>query len=127
MMKTVMIVDDLPVYRAKIRDLLTNAGYRCIEASDGGDAVEKYGTEQPDAVLMDLELPVMDGIAALREIRADYPDAQVAMLSAYGSPNAVELAMAYGAVDYVVKTASSAAILQCVSTLLKESRTSMFA
>ena len=126
-MKTVMIVDDLPVYRAKIRELLTNAGYRCIEAADGGEAVQKYDAESPDAVLMDLNLPVMDGIAALQEIRADYPDAKIAMLSAYGSHNATELARAHGAVDFVVKTASSATILQCVSTLLRESRTSMFA
>lgn len=127
MTQTVMIVDDLPVYRAKIRDLVTNAGFRCIEAANGQDAVDKYGEEQPDVVLMDLNLPIMNGIEALEEIRADYPDAKIAMLTAYNSRNTMELAKTHGAADYLAKTASNAAILQCVGSLLRRSTTSMFA
>ena len=115
-----MIVDDLPMHRARVRELMANAGYRCIEATNGAEAVQLYEAEAPDAVLMDLEMPVMDGIGALRAIREDDPSARIAMLSQYGSRAAVELAKEFGAVDYILKTASNQDVLNCVRTLLRE-------
>ena len=99
---------------------MTNAGYRCVEASNGAEAVQLYEEEAPDAVLMDLEMPIMDGIGALRAIRTEDPHAQIAMLSQYGSRATVELAKEYGAVDYILKTASNQEVLDCVRSLLGE-------
>ena len=142
MPKTIMIVDDsaspglsgpivaqdhIPMHRARVRDLLSSAGYRCLEASDGTRAVELFEIEAPDAALMDLEMPGMDGVLALQEIRRLHPHARVAMFSVYGNGASRDLALSYGAVDYVLKGASNDRVLQCVRGLLGEPQTPLVA
>ena len=123
--KKVLIVDDVAMHRARVHELLSAAGYDCLEARDGVVAVSMYETEQPDAVLMDIEMPRLDGMGALEAILQDDPDAKVAMLSVYGSKAATQLALESGAMDYVLKTDPGKRILECVRHMLGESTTSL--
>ncbi len=127
MPKTIMIVDDIALHRARVRDLLASAGYQCLEASDGTRAVALFEIEAPDAVLMDLEMPGMDGVLALQEIRRLHPHAKVAMFSVYGNGASRDLALSYGALDYLLKGASNDRVLQCVRGLLGEPETPLAA
>ncbi len=125
--KKILIVDDIAMHRARVHELLSSAGYDCLEARDGLAAVSMYETEHPDAVLMDVKMPRLDGMGALAAILEDDPDAQVAMLSVYGSMAATLLALEAGAVDYVLKTDPGKRILDCVRNMLGESTTSIVA
>lgn len=103
MMPKVLVVDDAVFMRTKASKLLTEAGYSVVEASNGEEAVEKYAKERPDVVLMDITMPGMDGITALKKILADHPDARVIMCTALGQRSMVLEAIKSGAKDFVVK------------------------
>ena len=83
-MAQILIVDDAAFMRMKFKKLLTANGYQVVEASTGVEAVAMYSSEQPDAVLLDITMPDMDGLQALREIRQLNPNAQVTMVTAMG-------------------------------------------
>lgn len=102
---TVVLVDDDPDVRAVIRALLTVRGsFEVVaEASDGNDAVATVNREQPDVVLLDLSMPVMDGLTALPLVREAAPRARVVVLSGFGTDHAVHLAMRQGADAFVHK------------------------
>jgi len=102
-MPKVLIVDDAVFVRARNSKLLSEAGYEIAEASNGEEAVERYRTFAPDVVLMDITMPVMDGLSALREIRRLNSGAKVIMCSALGQQGIVLQAIKSGAVDFVVK------------------------
>ena len=83
--KTILIVDDAAFMRMMIRDILTKNGYEVVgEAENGGRAIEKYKELLPDLVIMDITMPEVNGIEAVREIRKINPDSQVIMCSAMG-------------------------------------------
>jgi two-component system cell cycle response regulator DivK len=71
MIKRILVVEDQADLRGILRDLLRGSGYAVIEASDGGEGVAKAKTERPDLILMDIQLPVLDGYETTRQIRAD--------------------------------------------------------
>jgi two-component system cell cycle response regulator DivK len=71
MTKRILVVEDQDDLRAILRDFLTASGYDIIEAADGGEGVAKAQSERPDLVLMDIQLPVLDGYEATRQIKAD--------------------------------------------------------
>jgi two-component system chemotaxis response regulator CheY len=83
--------------------LLKQLGHEAVEASDGAQAVEVFKQVRPDVVLLDITMPVMDGLEALREILALDPKARVAMVTAVGQQKVVMEAMKAGARDFVVK------------------------
>ena len=83
-MPTVLVVDDAAFMRMRAGKLLSQNGYQVIEAENGLDALNLYVQHKPDLVLMDITMPVMDGITALKEIRQADPKAKVVMLSAMG-------------------------------------------
>ena len=84
MAKNILIVDDAAFMRMMIKDILTKNGYNVAgEAENGAKAVEKYNELKPDLVLMDINMPVMDGYDALRLIRERAPDIPVIALTAY--------------------------------------------
>lgn len=104
MTKTVLIVDDAVFMRMKLKDILEKNGYAVLgEAKNGLEAVEKYKTEKPDLVTMDITMPEMDGVEALKEIKAFDANAKVLMCSAMGQQSMVMEAIREGALDFIVK------------------------
>jgi len=104
MSKKILITDDALFMRVTLKNMLTANGYEVVgEAVNGQDAVEKYAACRPDLVLMDITMPIMDGIAATRAIKAGDPAAKVIMCTAMGQKNMVVEAIQAGAKDFIVK------------------------
>ena len=119
MAKKILTVDDAAFMRKMVKDTLTKAGYTDVyEAVDGADAVEKYGELAPALVIMDITMPNMDGLEALKAIRAKDPNANVVMCSAMGQESMVMDAVRSGAKDFIVKPFKPDRILKTVSTIL---------
>ena len=118
-MAKILTVDDAAFMRKVIKDTLSKAGYADIfEAEDGAQAVEKYNEVKPDLVLMDITMPNMDGLEALKAIRAADPNANVVMCSAMGQESMVVEAIKLGALDFIVKPFKADRILQTVQKVL---------
>jgi len=101
---SVLIVDDLPFMRDLLRGVLEKGGFSVpAEAANGRDGVRQYVLTEPDLVLLDITMPVMDGITALRKILAYDPEAKVVMCSALNEEGLIRRAIQIGARDYVVK------------------------
>jgi two-component system chemotaxis response regulator CheY len=104
MAKRVLVVDDAIFMRMKLKDILEKNGFEVVaEAQNGVEAIEKYKTEKPDLVTMDITMPEMDGITALKEIKKIDPNAKVIMCSAMGQQSMVMEAIQSGAIDFIVK------------------------
>ena len=118
-MARIMMVDDAAFMRKVIKDTLSKAGYSDLhEAEDGAMAVEKYNELKPDLVLMDITMPNMDGLEALKAIRAADPNANVVMCSAMGQETMVIDAIRSGAKDFIVKPFKPERILSTVKKIL---------
>ena len=118
-MAKILIVDDAAFMRKVIRDTLTKEGYNDIhEAVDGQDAVEKYFEINPDLVLMDITMPNMDGLEALKAIRAKDSNANVVMCSAMGQEAMVVEAVQAGIKDFIVKPFKSDRLLKTVTSIV---------
>jgi two-component system chemotaxis response regulator CheY len=117
-MPKVLIVDDAQFMRMRCAKLLEKNGFEVVEAENGRLAVEVYQQTKPDAVLMDITMPEMDGLAALKEIRQLDPQARVAMLSALGQQGVVIEAIKAGARDFIVKPFEQDRVLDALHKLL---------
>lgn len=113
-MVKVMCVDDAIFMRNKASKLLISNGYSVTEAANGLDAVEKYAAERPDVVLMDITMPVMSGIDAVKAIREKDPDARIVMVTALTQKSMVLEAIRAGARDFVAKPYDSDKLLEAV-------------
>lgn len=103
-MPKVMIVDDAVFMRTMLKDLLSKAGYEIVgEAENGAKAIDTYKQCKPDIVTMDITMPEVDGIEALKGIKQFDPAAKVIMCSAMGQQAMVIDAIQSGAVDFIVK------------------------
>jgi two-component system, chemotaxis family, chemotaxis protein CheY len=102
-MARVLIVDDAAFMRVRAARVLEEAGHEVAQAENGIEAVQKYAEWHPDAVLMDITMPEMDGLVALQEIKRLDPDARVAMVTAMGQQSIVMEALNAGARDFVLK------------------------
>ena len=116
-MPTILVVDDAAFMRMRMSKILTEAGYEVIQAENGLEAVQKYQALRPDAVLMDITMPEMDGLTALKEIRAFDPSARVAMVTALGQQQIVLEAVKNGAKDFLVKPTEGDRVLAAVAKL----------
>lgn len=119
MNETVLICDDAIFMRTMIGDILKQAGFRVVgEAASGVEAVERYRELKPDLVTMDIVMPEMGGIDAVREILKDDPAAKVLMCSAMGQQALVIEAIQAGARDFVVKPFQPSRVLEAVQRVL---------
>ncbi len=119
MSKTVLVVDDAAFMRMMIRDILVKEGYVIHEAVNGRDAVEKYAEIHPDLVTMDITMPEMSGLDALREIRGADPAARVLIVSAMGQQRMIVEALESGAMDFLVKPFQPTKVLETVKKCLQ--------
>ena len=119
MAQTVLICDDAIFMRTMIGDILTQAGFQIVgEAETGLQAVEKYRALKPDLVTMDIVMPDMGGIDAVREIVKEDPGAKVLMCSAMGQQALVIEAIQAGARDFVVKPFQPSRVHEAVQRVL---------
>ncbi|MBF4510625.1 MAG: response regulator [Aeromicrobium sp.] len=119
MSKTVLVVDDAAFMRMMIRDILAREGYVIHEAVNGRDAVEKYLEIKPDIVTMDITMPEMSGLEALRLIREQDPGARVLVVSAMGQQKMIVEALENGALDFLVKPFQPTKVLETVKKCLQ--------
>lgn len=119
MSKKILIVDDAAFMRMMLKNILTQNGYEIVgEASNGLEAVNLYRELKPDLVTMDITMPEMDGINAVREIKKIDPEAKIIMCSAMGQQAMVIESIQAGAKDFVVKPFQPERVLEAVKKVL---------
>jgi two-component system chemotaxis response regulator CheY len=115
-MANVLVVDDAAFMRMMLKDILTKGGHQVVgEAANGLEAIEQYGKLMPDLVTMDITMPEMEGIEALKRIKEVHPTAKIIMCSAMGQQGMVVQAIQAGAKDFVVKPFQTERVLEAVS------------
>ena len=117
-MPTILVVDDVVFMRISCAKMLKKQGYDVVEAENGSQALEVYQKVQPDGVLMDITMPEMDGLEALKAMRELDPNARVAMLTAAGEQAIVMEALESGARGFIVKPFEKERVLAAVAKLL---------
>ena len=119
MAKNILICDDAAFMRMMIKDILTKNGYNIAgEAENGQKAVEKYAELKPDLVLMDITMPEMDAIEALKIIKAADPSASVILCSAMGQQAIVIESIQSGAKDFIVKPFQADRVIEAVQKVV---------
>ena len=119
MAKNILICDDAAFMRMMIKDILTKNGYNVAgEAENGLKAVEKFKEVNPDLVLMDITMPEMDGIQALKEIKKIDVGAKVIMCSAMGQQAMVIESIQAGAKDFIVKPFQAERVIEAVKKVV---------
>jgi len=117
-MARILVVDDAAFMRVRTAKVLEDNGHEVALAENGREAVIKYAEWRPDAVLMDITMPEMDGLTALKEIRKLDPSARVAMVTAMGQQAVVMEALKAGAKDFVLNPFQPDRILATLQKLL---------
>ncbi|MFS8631302.1 MAG: response regulator [Bacillales bacterium] len=118
-MARILVVDDAAFMRMMIKDILVKNGYQVVgEAADGMQAIEKFKELRPDLVTMDITMPEMDGIQALKEIRKIDPNAKIIMCSAMGQQAMVIDAIQAGAKDFIVKPFQADRVIEAIKKTL---------
>lgn len=116
----VLVVDDHPIFRAGICELLSSGAEFTVvgEAGGGQEAFELVGTLRPDVILMDSDMPFMNGLEATQKTKAYYPETKIIILSATAEIEAVRAILRAGANGYLLKTTSMAELRQAIATVL---------
>ncbi|NBG87578.1 response regulator [Isachenkonia alkalipeptolytica] len=119
MAKGILVVDDAAFMRMMIKDVLTKNGFEVVgEAENGAKAVDNYKELDPELVIMDITMPEMDGIQAVKEVKKLNPDAKIIMCSAMGQQAMVIEAIQAGAKDFIVKPFQADRVVEAVSKVL---------
>ena len=121
----ILVVDDHPVMRDGLRTIISEDPTLEVvgEASDGREAIEQFRRLTPDLMLIDLQMPDLDGLQAITMIRSEFPDATIIVLTTFPGDARVVRAFALGAVSYLLKTARSEEILRAIRGALTGRRT----
>lgn len=102
--RKILIADDSMFMRLKLSSTLGKNGFKVVgEAADGLDAIQQYRTLMPDLLIMDITMPIMNGLQALKEIKIEFPKAKIIMCSSMGQKAFIEEAIKYGSVGFIVK------------------------
>jgi len=117
-MAKILVVDDAQFLRVRISKMHQADGHEVIAAENGAVAVQSYKANKPAIVLMDITMPEMDGLTALKEIRAYDPNAKVVMLTALGQESVVLEAIKSGAKDFVVKPFERERVMRAINKLV---------
>lgn len=118
-MASILIVDDAAFMRMMIKDILSKNGYTVVgEAENGLKAVEKYKDLNPDLVIMDITMPEMDGIQAVKQIKSLNSSAKIIMCSAMGQQAMVIESIQAGARDFIVKPFQAERVLEAVKKVV---------
>lgn len=119
-MKTVIIADDSLFIRMNLKEILKSGGYELAgEAANGEEAVELYKNIQPDLAILDITMPVLDGLGALKAIKALNQDAKVIMCTAMGQKQFVEEAIRYGVSDFIIKPFAAERVLLSIKKVFE--------
>lgn len=118
-MGNIMIVDDAAFMRATLKDVITKGGHTVIcEAVNGEEAIDKYKIHSPDVVTLDITMPEMDGLEALKQIMQIDANAKVIMCSAIGQQANVLEAIKSGAKDFIVKPFQAERVIEAINKVL---------
>jgi len=118
-MTKILVVDDAAFMRNMLKRILEDEGYEVQEAPDGDVAIKKYKELKFDLVTMDIVMPKMDGVTAVKEIMKIDPEAKIIMITALAHKTLVLRALRAGARDFIVKPFDSAAVIEAVNNTLK--------
>jgi CheY-like chemotaxis protein len=121
-MPTILVVEDTAEIREVFRRLLTSAGFRVLQAGDGADGVKQARQHQPDLIVMDITLPVLDGISAVRELKADPATAHMPVIFVSGDAFAARRARAAGGEAFLSKPVRAAELLSTITRTLGDAR-----
>lgn len=117
-MKKIMIVDDAAFMRMLLKNILVKEGYEIVaEAANGLEALEMYSRHNPDVVTMDITMPEMDGVVALKEILKVDSKAKICMVSAMGQDKIIMESVKSGAKDFIVKPFEPSVVLEKIKKL----------
>lgn len=118
-MARLLVVDDAKFMRMTLTNILTRAGHEVVgEGENGKEAIELYRKLNPDLVIMDITMPIMSGLDAVKEIKKEYSSAMVIMCSAMGQQKMVVEAIEAGAKDFIVKPFDESRVSDAVNRVL---------
>ncbi|WP_028546178.1 ANTAR domain-containing response regulator [Paenibacillus taiwanensis] len=119
----IVIVDDEPITRMDIREMLDEAGYNVVgEASDGFEAIELCKKHLPDLVIMDVQMPILDGLKAGKRIISEQLAGGIVLLTAFSDKQTIEKASAVGALGYLVKPLDEKSFIPMVEVTIAKGR-----
>ena len=119
MAKSILIVDDAAFMRMMLKDILIKGGYNVVgEASNGKEGVAKFKELKPDLVTLDITMPEMDGITALKEIKSEDPNVMAIMCSAMGQQAMVIESIQAGAKDFIVKPFQADRVIEAIRKVI---------
>jgi len=120
-MLKVLIVDDSLIIRKKITKTIESLGHEVVfAAQNGAEAIEAFKTKQPDLVTMDITMPDMDGITAVKHIISESPDAKIIMVTSHGQEDMVIKSIQAGAVGYMLKPITEDKLIQSIGEVFPE-------
>ena len=118
-MAKILVVDDAKFLRMTLSNLLRKANHEIIgEGENGKEAIKLYRELQPDLVTMDITMPIMSGLDAVKEIKKEFPAAKVIMCSAMGQQKMVVEAIEAGAKDFIIKPFDEARVIDSINRVL---------
>lgn len=119
MAKRILITDDALFMRVTLKNILTKNGFEVVgEATNGLESVELYNSLKPDLVTMDITMPTMDGLTALKAIRSADPNARVVMASAMGQQSMIMEALESGAKEFLIKPFLADKVVDAINRVL---------
>ena len=117
-MAKILVTDDAKFMRTMLGDTLRSEGHEVIEAVNGLDMLNQYKEHSPDVVTLDITMPEMDGLEAIKKLRLLFPTARVVMVSAMGQSHMVIEAMKNGAIDFIVKPFEKPRVIDAINKAL---------